>query len=280
MKLATLRLDGGTVAVRIDGATAVVIPGAEDVGALLADEQWQRRAAVASGEPYDLREVGERAWAPVIPRPSKIICVGLNYREHILEMGREPPEFPTLFAKFSEALIGAYDDILVPAAAADAVDWEGELAVVVGRPVRGATTEEAADAIAGYSVLNDVTMRDRQYRTTQWLQGKTFESTCPFGPVMITADEFDLGAQLVTTVNGTRHQHASTDDLVFEPAELVSYVSSILTLNPGDVISTGTPGGVGHALPVPKYLMPGDILETMVEGIGELRNHVRLHPSA
>ncbi len=273
-----MRVDGSTVTARIDGEVAVRIPEAADVGELLADPGWRERALAATGASGSLlvSELAPTAWAPVVPRPSKIVCVGLNYREHILEMGRELPEYPTLFAKFAEAFIGAHDDIEVPAAAAEAVDWEGELAVVIGARVRDASPDEARAAIAGFSVLNDVTMRDRQYRTTQWLQGKTFEATCPFGPVLVTADEFSPGALLSTWVNGERQQHASTDDLVFGPAELVAYVSSIVTLQPGDVIATGTPGGVGHALPTPRHLAPGDLVETTVEGIGTLRNTVRL----
>jgi acylpyruvate hydrolase len=214
------------------------------------------------------------AWAPVVPSPGKIICVGLNYRNHILEMGRELPEFPTLFAKYPEALIGAYDDLVLPAVAADAVDWEAELAVVVGSSARNVDEAAAADAIAGYSIMNDVTMRDYQYRTPEWFQGKTFEGTAPFGPVLVTADEFTLGASLRGEVDGEVVQEVSTDDLVFNPAALVSYISHILTLKPGDVIATGTPGGVGHARKPPRYLSAGSTLLTAVEGIGELRNRV------
>lgn len=284
MKLATLRLapsgalggPGQTVAARVDEASAVLIEGATDVGALLADPSWRDRAAAASGAVVALDDLAPTAWAPVVPRPAKIVCVGLNYREHILEMGRELPEHPTLFAKYAEALIGAHDDILVPADAAEAVDWEGELALVIGTRVRTADLAEASAAIAGYSVLNDVTMRDRQYRTTQWLEGKTFESTCPFGPVLVTADAFSPDATLSTFVNGDRVQHAPVDDLVFGPAALVAYVSSIVTLQPGDVITTGTPGGVGHALTPPRHLAPGDTVTTTITSLGTLTNRVRV----
>lgn len=276
MRLATLRTSGGTAAVRVDDETAVAVPGAEDVGSLLADPRWRERAEAAHGDPIALADLQPSAWAPVVPRPSKIVCVGLNYREHIVEMGRELPAYPTLFAKFAEALIGAHDDILVPKSAASAVDWEGELAVVIGHRVRDASPASALSAIAGYSVLNDVTMRDRQYRTTQWLQGKTFEATCPFGPVLVTSDEFAPGSRLSTWVNGARQQYAATNDLVFGPAELIAYISSIVTLQPGDVIATGTPGGVGHALPDPLHLVPGDLVETSIEGIGRLVNRVRV----
>lgn len=275
MRLATLRVHSGTVAVRIDEVAAVEIPGVSDVGDLLQDPGWEIRASLASGVCHDLSDIADDRWAPVVPAPGKIVCVGLNYRNHILEMGRELPEFPTLFAKYPEALIGPYDEIVLPADAADAVDWEAELAVVIGAPTRNVTEDEAASHIAGYSVINDVTMRDYQYRSPEWFQGKTFEATAPFGPVLVTADEFTLGPQLRGEVDGETVQTTPTDDLVFGPAALVSYISRIFTLKPGDVIATGTPGGVGHARKPPRYLVDGSTLVTTVEGIGTLRNVVR-----
>ncbi|MBO0926173.1 fumarylacetoacetate hydrolase family protein [Cellulomonas sp. zg-ZUI199] len=281
MRLGTLRLaaPGGptpaaTVAVRIDSdAVAVEIPGAVDVGALLAAPDWRERAASAGGPRRALADLEPWAWAPPVPRPSKIVCVGLNYRNHILEMGRDLPEHPTLFAKYPEALIGPYDPIVLPAHAADAVDWEGEVAVVVGATARRLDEAAAAAAIAGYAVLNDVTMRDYQYRTAQWLQGKTFEATTPFGPWLTVTDAPPAG-ELRTVVDDEQVQHTPVDDMVFGPAALVAYVSQILTLHPGDVIATGTPGGVGHARTPPRYLRPGHTLTTSVTGLGELRNDV------
>ncbi|MGW2559697.1 fumarylacetoacetate hydrolase family protein [Streptomyces sp. NPDC001514] len=272
MKLATIRTAGATAAVRIDGDTAVET-GHRDLGALLADPDWKRLAAAAAGTAH---AVGSLDYAPVVPRPGKIICVGLNYRNHILEMGRELPQYPTLFAKYPEALIGPYDEIVLPAAS-DAVDWEAELAVVIGTSVRHAGKEAAAAAIAGYSVLNDVTARDWQYRSPMWLQGKTFEATTPFGPVLVTPDEADPAAGLALSgaVDGETVQQADTADLVFDAATLVSYISTILTLQPGDVIATGTPGGVGHARRPQRYLAEGQTLTTSVSGIGELRNVCR-----
>jgi len=261
-----------TVAVRVDDETAVEIGDAADVGALLADPLWRARAAAADGPRHALADLEPRAWAPPVLRPSKIVCVGLNYRNHILEMGRELPAFPTLFAKYPEALVGPYDPIVLPAHAADAVDWEGEVAVVVGAPARRLDEAAARDAIAGYAVLNDVTMRDYQYRTAQWLQGKTFEATTPFGP-WLTVDQ-PLTGELRTVVDDEQVQHTRVDDMVFGPAALVAYASQILTLHPGDVIATGTPGGVGHARTPPRYLRPGNRLTTTVTGLGELRNDV------
>ncbi|WP_137843311.1 fumarylacetoacetate hydrolase family protein [Microbacterium sp. 2FI] len=274
MRLATLRKTAGTTAVRADGDTIVEIPDAADVGALLQDPRWRDRALRADGAVHNAAALASGSWAPVVPNPGKIICVGLNYRNHILEMGRDLPEYPTLFAKYPEALIGPFDDLVLPAVAADAVDWEAELAVVIGSTVRNADDAAAAEAIAGYSIINDVTMRDYQYRTPEWFQGKTFEATAPFGPVLVTADEFALGGVLRAEVDGEVVQQSSTDDLVFDPAALVSYISRILTLKPGDVIATGTPGGVGHARKPARYLTAGSTLLTAVEGIGELRNRV------
>lgn len=278
MRLGTLRVTGAdgpstTVAVRLDDEVAVEVPGAADVGALLAAPGWRDRAAAADGTRHALADVAPRAWAPPVLRPSKIVCVGLNYRHHIREMGRELPAYPTLFAKYPEALIGPYDPIVLPAHAADAVDWEGEVAVVVGATARRLDAAAAQAAIAGYAVLNDVTMRDHQYRTAQWLQGKTFEATTPFGPWLTVADGPPTG-ELRTVVDDEQVQRAGVDDMVFGPAALVAYVSQILTLHPGDVIATGTPGGVGHARTPPRYLRPGHVLTTTVDELGTLRNAV------
>ncbi|WP_024874395.1 fumarylacetoacetate hydrolase family protein [Saccharomonospora piscinae] len=266
MKLATLRLGDATAAVRVEGTTAVET-GFADVGALLRDG-GPSVAATADGARHDLTTA---EFAPVVTRPGKIICAGLNYRNHILEMGRDLPEHPTLFAKYPEALVGARDAIQLPPESTR-VDWEGELAVVVGTRVRRAPVERARAAIAGYAVLNDVTMRDYQYRTLQWLQGKTWEASTPFGPVLATPDELPSDAELVTELDGEEVQRTPIDDLVFDAAALVSYVSTIVTLQPGDVIATGTPGGVGHAREPARYLSAGQTLTTRVDGIGELVN--------
>lgn len=267
MRLATIRTGGGTRAVRVDADRAVET-GYSDVGALLAHPDWRSLAETADGPAHDLAGLDH---APVVPRPGKIICVGLNYGPHIREMGRELPPYPTLFAKFPEALVGARDDVVLPAASGE-MDWEAELAVVVGTTVRHADEAAAAAAIAGYAVLNDVTARDWQYRTLQWLQGKTFEATTPFGPELVTADEAGEGLDLSCVVDGEQVQAANTGDLVFTPAALVAYVSTILTLNPGDVLATGTPGGVGHAREPKRYLQPGSVLATSIAGLGECRN--------
>jgi acylpyruvate hydrolase len=274
VKLATLRRDGDTVAVRIDADAAVEIPGFADVGALLADPEWRAIADGAGGRFLPLVDIPDDAWAPVVPAPRKIVCVGVNYRAHIAEMGREVPEHPTMFTKYPEALIGAGDAIVVPSYAADAIDWEAELAVVIGSRVRRATEEEAAAAIAGYTVLNDVSLRDWQNRTLQWLPGKSFENTTPVGPVLATVDEVPASARITTEVDGELMQDGRIDDLVFGPAAIVAYISQIFPLDPGDLVATGTPGGVGHARTPPRYLASGSTVVTTIEGIGTLRNVV------
>jgi len=271
MRLATIRTENGLAAVRTDGSEAIEI-GAPDVGTLLADPGWRTRAERAAGRRHGVATVD---FAPLVPRPDKIVCVGLNYRNHILEMGRDLPEHPTLFAKYSSALIGAHDDIVLPRVSSQ-VDWEAELAVIIGAPARHVTPEEAPAKIAGYSVLNDVSVRDYQNRTLQWLQGKTFESSTPLGPELVTLDELPAdGLELTCEVDGEQMQKALTSDLVFGPAVLVAYMSQIFTLQPGDVIATGTPGGVGHARTPPRYLREGSVVVARVDGVGETRNPCR-----
>lgn len=271
MKIATIRTVSGTAAVRVDDGALIEI-GFPDVGALLRRSDWRELVAAAVGPAHELHAAD---FAPVIPSPGKIVCVGLNYRAHILEMGREIPTHPTLFTKYPEALIGAHDDIAL-APESDAVDWEAELAIVVGSTVRRAKGQAAADAIAGFATFNDVTMRDWQYRTPMWDQGKTWESTTPFGPFLVTPDELPGGVrpelQLLGLVNDEVVQEANTADLVFDPVSLVEYISTIVTLRPGDVIATGTPGGVGHARNPARYLKDGDVLTTQFAGLGTSRN--------
>lgn len=272
MRLATIRTATGNRAVRVD-ADAAVETGDADVRGLLEHEDWAERAAAAAGVSHALDTLD---YAPLVPAPEKIICVGLNYRDHVLEMGNELPDYPTLFGKYAPALVGAHDDIVLPKVS-DKVDWEAELTVVIGRPVRHATPEQAVAAIAGYTVLNDVSVRDWQRRTKQFLQGKTFEHSTPLGPWLVTPDELPEGGWEISTVlDGETVQHSTTAELVFTPVDLIVYLSQIMTLNPGDVIATGTPGGVGHARKPPRYLTDGAVLVTSVAGVGELRNTCRL----
>ncbi|QII03233.1 fumarylacetoacetate hydrolase family protein [Rhodococcoides fascians A21d2] len=270
MQLATLRRSGGTVSVRIDDERrATVISGYDDLSGLLADPQWRTAADNATGESIDLATAD---YVPVVPNPGKIICVGLNYANHITEMGRELPEFPTLFSKFREALTGPYDDVVVPSYAASQLDWEGELAFVIGKQAYQIPEVEAEAYIAGYSVMNDYTMRDYQYRTLQWDQGKTFDKTSGFGPFLTTTDSYTFGGTLQTKLDEQVVQTTTTDDLVFTPTKLVEYISHIVTLQPGDVVITGTPGGVGHARKPGLYIQDGQTVRVSIEGLGSVRN--------
>ena len=211
-----------------------------------------------------------------LPRPGKVICCGLNYGDHIAETGREQPAYPTLFAKYADTLIGPGDDVVLPEGLE--VDWEAELAVVVGTELRNATATQAEDAIAGYTVANDISVRDWQRRTLQWFQGKAWDATTPLGPVVVTPDEIDpvAGVEVICRVNGVERQRGNTKTLVFDGATLLAYISTFTVLRPGDVVLTGTPGGVGMGMTPPTYLADGDVVETEIPGIGTLTNTVRL----
>jgi acylpyruvate hydrolase len=271
MRLATIRTGSTTRAVRLDGDDAIELDAA-DVGAVLQHDDWHSRVGSQQGARH---AVDALDYASLIVDPDKIICVGLNYRAHILEGGRDIPTHPTLFAKYASALIGAHDDIALPPES-EAVDWEAELAVIIGRRARRVSVDAASDYIAGYAVLNDVSMRDWQWRTSEWLPGKTWEHATPLGPWLVTTDEAGESAwDISCEVNGEQMQKANTGDLVFGPYALVSYISTILTLLPGDVIATGTPGGVGFARTPPRFLADGDVVVTRIAGLGECRNICR-----
>jgi acylpyruvate hydrolase len=267
MRFATIRTQYGTTAARLDGDMLIPL-AADDVGELLA-----AGGEVAERERPNPVPAAEADFAPLVPRPSKILCVGLNYRAHILETGRELPEYPTLFAKFADSLLGPRDDLMLPSVS-DRVDWEVELGVVIGRPLHRATPEQAAAGIAGYTVINDVSMRDWQRRTLQWLAGKMFEHATPVGPYLVTPDEVNNAEDLEVRceVDAEVMQQSRTSDLLFGPAEIAAYASQAITLRPGDLISTGTPGGVGDARKPPVYLRPGNVLRTWIEGLGECVN--------
>ena len=212
----------------------------------------------------------------LIPRPAKVLCIGQNYLKHIQEVGATVPEYPTVFAKFTRALIGDGDPIMLPSLSSK-VDWEVELVMVIGQQVRDASQEEAAAAIGGFTVGNDITARDLQGRTSQWLQGKTCEATSPVGPSMTTTDETGVEPDLAIrcAVDGVVRQDSRPSDLVFKPVELVAYLSHIITLEPGDLIFTGTPGGVGQAMAPPVFLQEGQTVTSSIEGVGELVNTCR-----
>jgi acylpyruvate hydrolase len=271
MRVATVRTgDGRLSAARVDGDELVLLPFG-DVGELLASSAgWQDTAAGADGERLALAGAD---LAPVVPRPEKIFGIGLNYAAHAAEANLPLPSHPVVFGMFWRCLVGANDDVVLPHNS-EMVDWEAELGLVIGKPVRHADLDEAADAIAGFTIVNDVSMRDWQRRTGQFLQGKTFEASTPAGPFLVTGDEVGDGLDLrvTCTVDDEVMQDARTSDLVFGPAEIVSYLSQILTLAPGDLIATGTPGGVGGGRRPQIYLREGQVLRTTIEGLGEQRN--------
>jgi acylpyruvate hydrolase len=207
----------------------------------------------------------------VVPNPGKVLCIGLNYLAHIQETQRDESDYPVLFTKFASSLTGPYDPVPLPPEA-EAVDYEGELVVVIGETTRRVARERALDAVAGYTVGNDVTMRDYQYKTHQWLQGKAWDASTPVGPWMVGADELadPKGLTLRTTVNGAVVQEASTDLMIFDVATLVSVISEFTTLNPGDLIFTGTPSGVGFRRDPQLLLGDGDVVAVEIERVGRI----------
>ena len=269
-KLATIRTTNGTRAVALVDGNHVDL-GFADVGDYLAAGSPPMPADAAT---YPVEGAG---FAPVVPNPSKVVCVGLNYRSHIEEMGRDLPEYPVLFAKFADTLAGADDDVVKPAET-EQFDWECELTIVVGATVRHATPEQAAAAIAGFTAANDYSVRDWQFRTREWLQGKIWEATTPVGPYVVTPDELPGGVRPTLdtrlTVDGVVKQTANTSDLLFDPVWIVEYVSTMITLRPGDLILTGTNGGVGHARSPQEFLVGGETVQVTIEGIGTLTNTI------
>jgi acylpyruvate hydrolase len=282
VKLATIRVSGTTRAVKAastgEGGDVLIDLGAADLGEFLQGPDWRQRAAAAAAGPGAITyPVTGADFAPLVPGPSKVICVGLNYRNHIQEMGGTLPEYPTLFAKFPDSLLGAHDDLVKPAET-DKWDWEVELAIVIGKSARRVKGADAAAAIAGFTVLNDVSARDWQTRTSEYLQGKMWDRSTPVGPYLVTPDELPGGTapalRLQLIVDGETMQDDSTADLLFGPVALVEYISTIIRLNPGDIIATGTPGGVGAGRKPPRFLVGGELVTTRIEGIGELVNRV------
>ncbi len=268
-----LLLQGSTEAVH--GATASVREFLELYGDRIAAISAEVGSLVGEDP---VARVGARSevrlTAPVTD-PAKVLCIGLNYKDHVAETGRAFPEYPDVFAKFASTMIGPEDEI-GGARVSDNLDFEGELAVVIGRSASGVTEDEALRYVAGLAPLNDVTARDLQYRGTQWLAGKAVDGSTPWGPAMVTLDEAGdpQALDLVTRVNGNEVQRSNTSYQIFPIARIVSYLSSFLTLEPGDVIATGTPQGIGAKRNPPVWLEPGDTVEIDIEKVGLLRNRV------
>jgi len=213
---------------------------------------------------------------PVVTRPPKIICVGVNYRDHAEESGAKIPQHPVFFSKFTSCLIGDRAPIVIPRVS-EQVDYEAELTVVIGRPGRYIQEADALAHVAGYTIMNDVSVRDYQQRTSQWLIGKVFDRTTPVGPELVTRDEVPRpeALRLATTVNGRTLQESNTSQLIFSVPRCIAAISEILTLEPGDLIATGTPAGVGFTRKPPIFLREGDTVVVEIEGLGRLENPVR-----
>jgi 2-keto-4-pentenoate hydratase/2-oxohepta-3-ene-1,7-dioic acid hydratase in catechol pathway len=232
-----------------------------------AFDQLRRGAAV---------DVEKVTLLPPVLGSSKILCVGQNYREHAVEMGNTVPSYPLIFARFASSLIGHGSPMIRPHASIE-LDYEGELVAVIGRRARHVEKGAALDYVAGYSIFNDGSVRDYQMKTSQFTVGKNFDGTGAFGPMFVTADELPVGARglwLETRLNGVVMQRASTDDMIFDIPTLISTISATMTLEPGDVLVTGTPSGVGKARNPPVFLKPGDLCEVEITGLGTLRNPV------
>ncbi len=240
----------------------------------LLERNGLEEARKAAGSPADYKE-SDVTWLPVIPNPGKIVCVGLNYEEHRQETGRDKTEQPALFLRLAESQVGHRQPILRPRESKN-LDYEAEIAVVIGRAGRRISQKDSWNHIAGYSCYNDGSVRDWQRHTVQWTAGKNFASTGGFGPWMVSADEIPAGALLTLScrLNGERMQHATTEQMIFKIPKLIEYISSFTTLLPGDVIVTGTPGGVGARRNPPVWMKPGDTVEIEIDKVGVLVNSI------
>ena len=270
MRLITAEHEGRTFAGVLQDDHVVPISGASQLNAellrALPDVSLDTGAAI---------ELEALRLLPPFPRPGKVICVGLNYAPHVAESRRELPEYPVLFTKFAQSLIGPFDPIVKPGDS-EQVDYEGELAVFIGAAARRIDRTRALEVVAGYSVVNDVTVRDYQYKTHQWLQGKAWDRTTPIGPAIVTGDEIGDPSELTVELrlNGAVMQSAPTSQMIFDVPTLISTISEFTTLEPGDILLTGTPGGVGYRRDPQVFLRPGDVVRVEIEGVGRIENAV------
>lgn len=244
-------------------------------GANLQTVIGQLNAKIIEGAVSPVATYESLRLGPPIADPAKVLCVGLNYSDHVGETGRAMPEYPDLFAKFATSLIGPYD-VIDRSEVTSNLDYEGELAIVIGKTATRVEEADALSCVAGLSVLNDITARDLQYRGTQWLAGKAVDRATPFGPALVTLDEVGdpQALDIETYVNGNRVQGSNTRYMIFPIAKIVSYISQFLTLQPGDVIATGTPEGIGAKKNPPVWLQPGDKVEVRLANVGVLRNEI------
>lgn len=260
----------------VDGLSDVDMVRALEAGEVFLD----RAASALSAAPR--KHLSEVILLPPVPRPRKILAVGLNYLDHIAEAeaaGIKTPKVPLVFNKQVTSVVGAFDDVHLPRVSQQ-LDYEGELGIVIGTRCRHVPPEEAAAVIAGFTVVNDVSVRDWQIASPTFTIGKSFDTHCPMGPAIVTIDEVGPGPDLplLVHVNGERRQKAQTADLKFSCGDIIAYLSSAFTLEAGDIIATGTPGGVGAAFTPPKWLQAGDIVRVEIEGIGVLENRVVPEP--
>lgn len=271
MRLVTFRPPGGVPEAGILSDDRVTGLGREMLSVIASGISPQ-----PSGPSYPLADV--KLLAP-IPRPPKLICVGLNYRDHAAEAKMEIPTVPTIFAKFSNVVIGPEEPILIPTGS-DKTDYEAEFAFVIGPGGRRISASRAMDHVYGYTIVHDVSERRYQMATSQWMMGKTFDTFAPMGPWLVTRDEIadPHALDIWLEIGGERLQNSNTRELIFKIPELIEHLSSVVTLEPGDVVSTGTPAGVGFARKPPRLLKPGDQVVIGIEGLGELRNPVLAEP--
>jgi acylpyruvate hydrolase len=268
MRFANVEFNGLVRSARIEGEVANLLL-AEPISAGFDFEALRESASEKSVPTGDVRFL-----APVAD-PRKVICLGLNFKSHVEEAGRDLPDYPVLFTKFTESIIGPYEDIIVPPES-QKVDYEAELAVVIGKHARRVEAQDALDVIAGYTVANDVSMRDYQSKSHQWLQGKAWPRSTPLGPWFVTADELGdaSGLEIRLELDGVELQRAKTNLMIFDVPTTIAALSEFVELQPGDVILMGTPGGVGFKREPPEYLTPGRRVRVEVEGIGAIENVV------
>jgi acylpyruvate hydrolase len=262
--------NGDPVVAEVQGDQLVPLAGLTELGpdttAEVLSAAGRRTADAFPAADADLR--------PVVPNPAKVICVGLNYKAHIEETGRGDSDYPVLFPKFAASLTGPYAALELPPETTE-IDYEGELTVVIGTPGRRISEADALSHVLGYTVANDVSMRDYQYKTGQYMQGKAWDACTPVGPYLVTADEVDIDAQtLTTTLNGEQVQHSPVNLMIFSIPRLIATISEFTELRTGDLILTGTPSGVGAKRTPPLWLKSGDSVSVEITGVGVLRNTV------
>jgi acylpyruvate hydrolase len=271
MAYATYIHQGQSRVGEVRGTRLIPLSGITELGAVTTPEVL----ASAAREESASVAISDVTLRPVVPNPSKVVCVGLNYRDHVLETKRELPSYPVMFPKYASSLLGAHDDIVLPQES-EQVDYEGEMAIVIGRPGRRIAEADALNHVLGYTVANDVTMRDFQYKTHQWMQGKAWDASTPVGPYLVAPDEIDINhAGIRTVLNGEKMQESDLSQLIFTVPILIAAISTFATLQPGDLILTGTPGGVGYRRDPQVFLTDGDRISVEIDGIGAVSNAVR-----